>query len=337
MHKKLPLETKNPLFGKYLYPQSKEIMEEQQDKTWSAQEIPVEDDKHDYLSKMSIPQRRLTDTTLQLFVEIEQRVGNVWEVIASWFPHSEIEGACIEIARMEKSVHAFFYQKMSDVLNIAPEDIAEKQLAIKSLRDKLVLLEKITNNLSEDKPLTLFTVSAIEQVLLFSNFAMLKSFKANGNNLIKKTLTGVDYVIQDEQLHGVFAAYLHNTYLSELADSGTIINNHEAKCRGVLHEIIEHEDAVIDFVYDGIDSINDITADQLKVFIRIRANKLLVDMNFEDGYVIDPVDDKISRWFYKGLKSIKVHDFFSASTTQYRKNWKLDNFSRIPHIKDSDV
>ena len=85
----LPMEIKNPLFGLYLYPQAKIFMENQQDISWSAQEIPVEDDKHDYLSVMSIPQRRLTDTTLQLFVEIEQRVGEVWNEFASWFPHSE--------------------------------------------------------------------------------------------------------------------------------------------------------------------------------------------------------------------------------------------------------
>jgi ribonucleotide reductase beta subunit family protein with ferritin-like domain len=322
------IETPNPFFGLYLYPQAKEIMEEQQDKSWSAQEIPVEDDKHDYLSKMSVPQRRLTDTTLQLFVEIEQKVGDVWAIIASWFPHSEIEGACIEIARMEKSVHAFFYQKMSDVLNIDPVSVAEQQEAIKVLRSKLELLEEITRNLSADKALSLFTVAAIEQVLLFSNFAMLKSFKANGNNLIKKTLTGVDYVIQDEQLHGVFAAYLHNTYLGEL---GFIPKHHHANCIKVLYEIIAHEDAVIEYVYDGIDSINDITPIQLEIFIRTRANAILESMGMPREFEVG--EDKISTWFYRGINSIKVHDFFSASTTQYRKNWKLDNFSRLKWMK----
>lgn len=204
----LPIETRNPLFGVYLYPRALDFMYQQQDISWSAQEIPVEDDKHDYLSVMSIPQRRLTDTTLQLFVEIEQRVGEVWNEFASWFPHSEIEGACTEIARMEKSVHAFFYQKMSEVLNIDPSTVAENQQTITVLREKLGLLNSITSNLSANRPLSLFTVAAIEQVLLFSNFAMLKSFKANGNNLIKKTLTGVDYVIQDRLLSCVS----RNTY-----------------------------------------------------------------------------------------------------------------------------
>ena len=329
----LPMETKNPLFGLYLYPRALDFMQSQQDISWSAQEIPVEDDKHDYLSVMSIPQRRLTDTTLQLFVEIEQRVGEVWNEFASWFPHSEIEGACTEIARMEKSVHAFFYQKMSEVLNIDPSTVAENQQTITVLREKLGLLNSITSNLSANRPLSLFTVAAIEQVLLFSNFAMLKSFKANGNNLIKKTLTGVDYVIQDEQLHGDFAAYLHNTYLSEL---GYTPLDHEANCYKIINEIINHEDAVIDYVYGDIPSINDITPDQLKTFIRSRANTLLTSMNIPEMYTITQ-PNPIAVWFYQGIKSIKIHDFFAASTTQYRKNWKFDNFSRIPHIRGTNV
>lgn len=323
----LPIETHNPLFGKYLYPEAKEIMEKQQDVTWAAQEIPVEGDKPDYLVNMTPSQLNLAVTTLQSFVEVEQQVGEVWETFAKWFPHSEIQGACIEIARMEKSVHAFFYQKMSDVLNIDPEDIAEQQQAIKSIKNKLVLLKEITSNLELDKPLSLFTVSAIEQSLLFGNFAMLKSFKANGNNLIKKTLTGVDYVIQDEQLHGVFAAFLHNTYINESLQANASFDTvkHKADCLRVIEAIVYHEDAVIDYVYKDDAKINDITPEELKWFIRSRANQVLIDNGFEPYYVV--TNNPVADWFYQGIKSIKVHDFFSANTTQYRRNWKFDNFS----------
>lgn len=195
---KLPIETQNPLFGLYLYPAAKQIMEEQQDKTWTAQEIPVEKDIHDYRQVMAPAQLNLVTVTLQLFVEIEQKVGEVWEQIASWYPHSEIEGCCTEIARMEKSVHAFFYQKMSDVLNIDPEETAKAQEAIQALKNKLTFLKAITANMAENKPLSLATVAMIEQVLLFSNFAMLKSFQSNGHNLIANTITGVDFVVQDK-------------------------------------------------------------------------------------------------------------------------------------------
>jgi ribonucleoside-diphosphate reductase beta chain len=332
---KLPIETENPLFGLYLYPGAKDIMEYQQDISWTAQEIPVDKDIHDYRHEMNEQQLNLATITLQLFVEIEQKVGEVWEQISSWYPHSEIEGCCAEIARMEKSVHAFFYQKMSDVLNINPEDIAKNQETIKVLKSKLVFLQNITSNLSENKVLSLATVAMIEQVLLFSNFAMLKSFQSNGHNLIKNTITGVDFVVQDEQLHGDFASYLFKTVLAEDKKIGSI-NKEQlfTDINNIIEEIIEHEDDIIDYTFSGDIAINDITGAQLKLFIRSRANDTLTLLGYEPKYVIDA--NPIGVWFHRGSKSIKTHDFFAGITNQYRRSWKTDSFSRLPHISGED-
>ena len=329
---KLPIETTNPLFGLYLYPFAKDIMEEQQDVTWTAQEIPVENDIHDFRAIMSPEQLNLNTVTLQLFVEIEQKVGDVWGQIATWFPHSEIDGACTEIGRMEKSVHAFFYQKMSDVLNIDPEETAKNQQTIKVLKSKLELLNQVTSNLDTNKPLSLATVAMIEQVLLFSNFAMLKSFKSNGNNLIKNTLTGVDFVTQDEQIHGELAKGLFLNYVKE-NDVYEVYDLTELPLQviEVMEEIISHEDAVIDYTFPGNIAINDITGEQLKVFIRSRANDVLESMGYPSFYEIG--NNPIADWFYKGTKGIKSHDFFASGTSQYRRSWKFENFSRLPFIK----
>lgn len=328
----LPIETKNPMFGLYLYPQAKKFMEEQQDKSWTAQEIPVDKDIHDYRHEMSPEQLNLVKVTLQLFVEIEQQVGEVWEQIAKWYPHSEIEGACTEIARMEKSVHAFFYQKMSDVLNIDPEETAKNQQEIVVLKQKLEFIRSITSNLSKDKALSLATVACIEQVLLFSNFAMLKSFQSNGNNLAKNTITGVDFVVQDETIHGKFAAYLYGVVLAEDAKQDKAIDRELLKANifKLINEIVTHEDAVIDYTFSGDVPINDITSTDLKAFIRSRANEVLKMLGYEEMYTIE--EDPIATWFYKGASSIKMHDFFVSGTNQYRRAWALDNFSRIPHM-----
>ena len=333
---KLPIETHNPLFGLYLYPVAKQIMEEQQDKSWTAQEIPVEKDVHMYRHVLSEPQLNLVTITLQLFVEIEQKVGEVWETISHWYPHSEIEGCCAEIARMEKSVHAFFYQKMSDVLNIDPEQIAKNQATIKVLKNKLEFLTKITANLSDNKPLSLATVAMIEQVLLFSNFAMMKSFQSNGHNLISNTITGVDFVVQDEVMHGNYAAYLFKTVLYEDSNGQQLIDKPQLTddIINLISEIIAHEDAVIDYTFDGCTAINDITADQLKIFIRSRANEVMTLLGFTPIYETS-TDDKIADWFYKGTTAIKMHDFFVGGTNQYRRSWKFDNFSRIPFMEAS--
>lgn len=328
---KIPIETENLLFGDYRYPWAKEIMESQQDVSWTAQEIPVENDIHDYRHNMSEHQLNLVTTTLQLFVEIEQRVGEVWAQIESWYPHSEIEGCCAEIARMEKSVHAFFYQKMSDVLNIDPTETAKAQETVAVLKSKLTFLKTITSNLSADRPLALATVAMIEQVLLFSNFAMLKSFQSNGHNLIKNTITGVDFVVQDEQLHGEYASMLFLTVLAE--DKSIDQNLLRQNIDKVLAEIVSHEDAVIDYTFSGDIAINDITSAQLKTFIRSRANDVLKLLGLPAKYIIE--GNPIATWFHKGARSIKIHDFFAGNTNQYRRNWKFDSFSALPHLERS--
>lgn len=325
----LPIETANPMFGLYLYPTAKEIMEKQQDVAWTAQEIPVEKDKPDYKGRLNELQLNGVTITLQTFVEIEQTVGEVWNKIASWYPHSEIEGAALEIARMEKSVHAFFYQKMSDVLNIPPEEIHKNQQNIKVLKDKLTFLKEITSDLDKDKSLSLATVAGIEQVLLFSNFGFLKSFKSNGYKYIMNTLTGVDFVIQDEQIHGVFASYLHNTHLEELqkVDPSYSRENHDKNVIKVIQEIVNHEDTIIDYIFPGDVPINSVTGKQLKIFIRSRANDVLKDLGISPIYII--TENIVAEWFYKGSKSIRLHDFFVSGTSQYSRKWQTNRFSRL--------
>jgi len=284
-------------------------------------------------------QYSLVTLTLQLFVEIEQNVGDIWQRISEWFPHSEIEGAATQIAAMEKSVHAFFYQKMNDELAIEPEDIADNQERIAVLRNKLSLLQNIMDNIDDNKALSLFTVSMIEQVLLFSNFALLKSFKANGHNLIQNTLVGVDFVINDETLHGLFASALYKQYVSEMKEAlpsdqfnawyESLLDAQET----VRDEIIQHEDAIINYTFENTDSINDITADQMKAFIRSRSNE--VTHNLSPQLVLYTVEsDPIAEWFYKGATSIKMHDFFISGSSQYRRNWKTENLSLKPFIEE---
>lgn len=331
--KLLAIETPNPMFGDYRYPFANQIRIMQQDISWTAEEIPVEKDIQDYRVNMSESSLSLVTFTLQIFVEIEQQVGEIWETIAKWFPHSEIEGACIEIARMEKAVHAFFYQKMSDELHIDPEETAHNQKTIAVLRNKLEFLSSIMEDLSKDKPLTLATVAMIEQVLLFSNFAMLRSFQANGHNLIPNTIAGVNFVVSDETIHGQYATLLHNTYIDEYNIVETFpIAEHTTNVERLVTEVVKHEDAVIEFLFKDESNINDITAEQLKLFIRSRVDTVMADLKLPTIYNVDA--NPISEWFYKDVNAITMHDFFSSMGSQYRRGWSTERLSRLELLEE---
>jgi len=325
---KLPIETENKLFGKYLYPEAKEIKEHQQKVNWLDIEIPVEDDKQDYLVIMDEYQLNLAKVTLQSFVEIEQSVGDIWHTIGIWFPHSEIEGACAVIESMEKGVHAFFYQKMSDVLRIDPEETYRIQNELGPIRNKLEYMKDIFSNPDKNKPLTLAVVTTVEQVLLFGNFAMLKSFKANGNNLITNTLFGVDYVIADESIHGDFSKYLFQTYLSEANYSKDKIAVLLDKISIILNGIVQHEEEVIELVFKDVNTINGVTEKELKSFIKHRANMVIDNLGIDiPKYTV--CDNSIEQWFYTNINALKLHDFFAGSSTSYRRDWSEKKFTRF--------
>jgi len=322
------IETPNELFGKYLYPEAKVIMEAQQNVVWTAQEIDIAKDVMDYKVNMDQYQFNLASTTLEAFVQIEQHVGTIWATIASWFPHSEIEGACSFISAMETSVHAFFYQKMNDVMNIAPEDTLRKQQETKAIREKLAMIDSIMANMDKNKPLTLATVLLVEQVLLFGNFAMLKTFQANGYNLITNTITGLDFVIGDEDLHGEFAAYLFNTYVNELGKSS---EEFKYDIITVAKQIAEHEFAVVDLIYKDSSSINHTTAYQFKEFIKHRINRSFGKIGLEPLYEV--TDTSIQEWFYRSNDSMKIHDFFVSGTSSYTRDWSESKLSRVNNVK----
>jgi ribonucleotide reductase beta subunit family protein with ferritin-like domain len=164
---------------------------------------------------------------------------------------------------------------------------------------------------------------------------MLKSFQSNGHNLITNTITGVDFVVQDEVMHGNFAAYLFKTVLYEDSKYTKQIDTEQLTedIDDLINEVISHEDAVIDYIFSGVDSINDVTPEQLKLFIRSRSNEVLNLLNLHgcERFIVET--NPVAEWFYQGANSIKMHDFFVSGTNQYRRSWQLDSFSRIPHMQ----
>jgi len=194
------LDKPNTLFGKWNFPVAIEIMREQQDSTWTAHEIAVDKDVNDYKNNMSVAQRNLIEVILQEFMEIEQSVGDIWFEIAGWWEQPDIEMCALEIGRMEKCVHALFYQSMSDELLIEPETIAYNQENIREIAQKLQYISKLFSTKNRNKLVTLGALALTEQVLLFGNFAVLKSFRNNGINLIPHTISGVQFVISDKQM-----------------------------------------------------------------------------------------------------------------------------------------
>jgi ribonucleotide reductase beta subunit family protein with ferritin-like domain len=140
-------------------------------------------------------------------------------------------------------------------------------------------------------------------------------------------------------MHGVLASYLYNTYLDEYKKHTGIDlrtdSKYLLKLSTIVDEIISHEDAIINYVFRNSSTINDISAPDLKTFIRDRVNFVCEELQYAIIFK-DVADNPIASWFYQGTKSIKLHDFFVAGTSQYRRNWSFDKLSVLPYIGAND-
>ena len=142
--------------------------------------------------------------------------------------------------------------------------------------------------------------------------------------------------MNDENLHGDFAGFLFmqakkENEVHKVYDTSKLYE----QILQVMLEIIEHEDSVIDFTFGAEESINGTTPDQLKTFNRSRANKTLELLGYEPYFTIE--ENPIAEWFYRGAKSIKVHDFFAGITNQYRRSWKAEGFSRLSYMEETNA
>ena len=142
-----------------------------------------------------------------------------------------------------------------------------------------------------------------------------------------------------ETLHGLFASGLYNIYIDEYQEENKEVfksyyNNLKEEINVIVDKVIEIEDNIIDFIFRETDSINGVKPEDLHKFIRDRTNKVLVDIKLEPKY--KDTDNSVNEWFYKGVNSLTLHDFFSTNSSQYRRNWKVEGFSLLPLLKDSN-
>ena len=87
--------------------------------------------------------------------------------------------------------------------------------------------------------------------------------------------------------------------------------------------LVDHEHRIVDLLFSHGD-IEGINAAAMKAFVNARANICLSNLGF-DG-IFDETGDTISEWFYIGISTSVIHDFFAKVGNQYSRKWNERNF-----------
>jgi ribonucleoside-diphosphate reductase beta chain len=232
--------------------------------------------------------------------------------VAVWFPKHEIKAMACAFADFE-SIHAEAYARLNEELGLDDFEAFMEDEEAKAKIDRLV---ELPGDTLREKALSLAIFSAFtEGVNLFSSFAILMSFQLR--NLMKGTGQIVEWSVRDESLHSKAGCWLFRTMMEEMPE----LND------GMEAQIYDACDLSVKLEFDFIDKafemgeIEGLNKNQLKNFIKERANQKLIELGYNPLYNdIDPNLLKSMEWFGH-LTSGKTHqDFFAGRVTDYSKS-----------------
>jgi ribonucleoside-diphosphate reductase beta chain len=281
---------------------------------WLADEVPLASDLNDWKLKLNESEKSLIGNILKSFTQTEVHVNDYWSTkVSVWFPKPEIQAMARVFADFE-SIHAEAYARLNEELGLDNFAAFLEDEVSKAKIDRLV---ETPGETLEERALSLAIFSAFtEGVNLFSSFAVLMSFQLR--NLMKGTGQIVEWSVRDESLHSKAGCWLFRTLLTEQSELNTDT---------LRDKVIEACTLSVKLEFDFIDkafemgNIEGLTKEQLKNFIKARANEKMIELGYKAIYNdIDPNLLKQIEWFGH-LTSGKTHqDFFAGRVTAYAKS-----------------
>ncbi|MBS45357.1 MAG: hypothetical protein CMH83_19740 [Nocardioides sp.] len=325
----LPIRTAKSAYV-FDYPVAADLASKQRSIFWTADEIPVENDKQDVLVSMTPAEQAAVRTTLKLFTIYELLLGGeVWgDRIFRAYPRPETQMMANAFSFAELNMHAPFYAKLNQVLMVDTEEFYDSYKNDPVLAERIAFVWRAIED--EDLLFALSVFTLMENCVLYSSFAFLKHFQSGGKNLVQNVVSGINFSARDENLHATGGAWLFNTTLDEYA--ATVPRERfDAerdelfdRVRAVAAHVYEHEARIVDLLFSH-GPIPGIDQHDLLAFVRSGVDLTLENMRIDPLYGVahNPVAD----WFYAGINGTQFHDFFQVTGNEYNRSIGEREFS----------
>jgi len=168
----------------------------------------------------------------------------------------------------------------------------------------------------------------VEGAVLYSSFAFLKHFQAQGKNKLLNVVRGINFSLRDENLHATAGAWLYRTLRDEMLQADpshrVAIENASERILEASRAIYEHEARIVDMIF-AKGEIEGITSEQMKKFVQSRINLCLSQLGLP--HVFEVLNDSISSWFYENINAVSFNDFFTGVGSSYNRNWRQEGFT----------
>lgn len=300
-------------YAPILYPEADKFCDLQNSVHWLPNEIPLGADVDDWKRKLSDSEKMVISHILKGFVATEIFIEDYWAAkVSRWFKHPEIQGMAVTFAAFER-IHAKAYARLNEELGLDDFDAFLDEPTAKAKIDRLMTIK---GNSKEDIARSLAVFSGFnEGVNLFSSFAVLMSFQKR--NLMKGVGKIIEFSSRDEIAHSNAGCWLFRQLISEFPEVMT--DGLKADLYEAARLTVSLEDAFIEVAFSG-GEIEGITSQQLKNYIRHRANTKLIDLGLKSNWKnIDQELLKEMAWFDVLSQGVISQDSFAGRVSDYGK------------------
>jgi ribonucleoside-diphosphate reductase beta chain len=277
-------------------------------------------DIHDFNVKLSHVERQVIKNALLAISQIEVAVKRFWVKLGERLPKPEIEEVGIIFGSSEVR-HARAYSHLLEVLNLNNDfSLLLQNPVIRGRVDYLTkYLKGAADNSNESYTLTLTLFSIfIENVSLFSQFLIIKSFSKH-RNMLKDIDNVVQATQQEEVVHALFGMHLIRLIQKEQPD--WFNEAFYSKLARACKKAFDAECKIVDWIFES-GELSFLPKSDVKEFIKYRFNESLEAIGGEPVFEVDSKALGNLEWFIEEIYAEVNMDFFHKKPTTYSKKVK---------------
>lgn len=318
---------KRVAFKPFEYPEVTEYKNAINHSYWLVSEWNFISDIHDFSVKLNDNEKAIIKNTLLAISQIEVSVKKFWTKLGDRFPKAEFEQIGVTFGESEVR-HADAYSHLLQVLNL--NDDFAMLLENPVIQGRVDYLTKYLKGASDNSNesftliLTLFSIF-IENVSLFSQFAIIKSFNKH-RNILKDIDNVVQATQKEEVIHAMLGVYIVKQVQKEFPE--WFNDEFYEKLYRASKKAYEAEAKIIDWIFES-GELSFLPKDVIKEFIKHRFNDSIQMIGGSPVFEVDA--DKLAqlKWFDDEIYAEVNTDFFHKKPVTYSK--------KVQAIKAEDI
>lgn len=304
-------------FKPFEYPELMKYKDAINHSYWLVSEWNFSSDVQDFHTKLNTIERNAVKNTLLAISQIEVAVKRFWTKLGDRFPKPEFDQVGVTCAESEIR-HADAYSHLLQVLDLNSD--FEGLLKVPAIQGRVNYLNKylagVQDKHDQDYTLTLTLFSIfIENVSLFSQFAIIKSFNKHMN-----VLKDIDNVVQatqkEETIHALLGVYIINEIKKECPQ--WFNKNFYCNINKACNKSFIAECNILDWIFEQ-GELPFVEKSALKEFMKDRFNQSILMIGGEPVFDIHKPTLQKLRWFEDEMLAEVNTDFFHKRPVTYSK------------------